>query len=122
MGNFLRATFRWTKVHGQFSAGNSPVGKNLAGNLPSTKLKCDICNKDWNSQLALDWHIKNCHSNIKCDLCHKTFGNKTLMKRHQAVVHLDTALYCNTCTKPRVFTTKEYYQRHMKLEHDIDVF
>ena len=78
---------------------------------------CDICSKKCTSKEQLYQHIKQCHSNVTCDICQKTIRNASDLKRHKAMVHNESAYFCNVCPRKRLFLTRDKYEKHMQEEH-----
>ena len=78
---------------------------------------CDICNKKCISKIQLHHHVKACHSSVDCDICQKTIRNAHDLRRHKAIVHNESAYFCNFCPKKRLFLTQDKYEKHLQEDH-----
>lgn len=76
-------------------------------------LRCDQCDKSFNSERALKYHTEN-HLPIdsrayKCSLCPISFGDASRLKRHVENTHLNKEknIPCDKCNKRFVVYSKE---------------
>ena len=82
------------------------------------KYTCDICAKKFAAHHQLTHHVKYSHTPVPCDICGKTIRSEYDLKRHKAFMHNDeSAWFCPTCPKKKVFFSKEMFDRHMSQNH-----
>ena len=53
------------------------------------RIKCDQCEKDFNTKIKLETHFKSVHegSDIKCNVCDKAFMTECRLKKHMKMHH-----------------------------------
>ena len=91
--------------------------KNIHG---EERFSCDICHKKFVTSSQLSHHTKYSHTPVNCDVCGKTIRSEYDLKRHKAFMHHDdSAWFCPTCPKKKVFFSKEQFDRHMAKSHTI---
>ena len=91
--------------------------KNIHG---EDRFSCAICHKKFVTSSQLSHHTKYSHTPVNCDVCGKTIRSEYDLKRHKAFMHHDdSAWFCPTCPKKKVFFSKEQFDRHMAKSHTI---
>ncbi|XP_011207448.2 zinc finger protein 883 [Bactrocera dorsalis] len=95
----------------------SGIERTVTGKL----LKCEICDKIFRSNAALNYHVKT-HLRIfldaphECPYCRKTFYTDTNLKQHIRVVHSQIKRHtCELCDKP--FATLDHLKKHVLSQH-----
>lgn len=98
--------------HVQFSIERKVDGK---------LLKCEICDKIFRSNAALNYHVKT-HLRIfldaphECPYCRKAFYTDTNLKQHIRVIHSQIKRHtCELCDKP--FATLDHLKKHVLSQH-----
>lgn len=84
-------------------------------------LKCEICDKIFRSNAALNYHVKT-HLRIlldaphECPYCRKSFYTDTNLKQHIRIVHSQIKRHtCELCDKP--FATLDHLKKHVLSQH-----
>uniref|UniRef100_A0A0A1X1N4 Zinc finger protein 26 n=1 Tax=Zeugodacus cucurbitae TaxID=28588 RepID=A0A0A1X1N4_ZEUCU len=98
--------------HVQFGCERKVTGK---------LLKCEICDKIFRSNAALNYHVKT-HLRIfldaphECPFCKKPFYTDINLKQHIRVVHSQIKRHtCELCDKP--FATLDHLKKHVLSQH-----
>ena len=84
-------------------------------------LKCNICDKDFETSERFKSHIKHVHSSESskniCEICHKSYSSSRGLKRHLSNVHgNDIIQKCDICNEE--FATIQYLNRHKLCIHN----
>ena len=79
--------------------------------------KCNICDKQFEQQFALNRHNKYVHEKPhKCDLCDKKFGDSTKLKDHIDSFHVGLKKHqCKLCE--RSFGYRQHLSNHVRNYH-----
>ena len=83
-------------------------------------LKCVLCNKQFETQLCLDFHSKSVHEGIKydCELCNKAFTLPETLQVHILSVHSKSLdmFKCRQCSKR--FASEDKLKAHIISAHE----
>ncbi|CAH0057943.1 unnamed protein product [Clonostachys solani] len=74
---------------------------------------CDRCDRQFNSESALDQHIRDSPRHHVCYACDDDFGDRDDLERHCEDCHF----YCRDCG--RFFDSAEDLEQHDILQHDM---
>ena len=83
---------------------------------------CQVCQKSYASNIALNYHIMICHQSQKetfsCEICQTNFTSESTLQRHQTR-HKDsgTMLNCDECDER--FSRQDNLTRHKKEIHHV---
>jgi KRAB domain-containing zinc finger protein len=83
-------------------------------NLVRTKLKCDICSKEFRSNQSFQDHVRG-HTTDKpfeCQHCKKCFGRRSILSRHLLIHTGERPYKCTMCEKS--FTQKSTRDAHLR--------
>ncbi|XP_036338259.1 zinc finger protein 470-like isoform X1 [Rhagoletis pomonella] len=84
-------------------------------------LKCEICDKIFQSNAALNYHVKthlrsSMQAAHECPYCQKHFHSDINFKQHIRIVHSHTKRHkCELCDKP--FATLDHLKKHVLSQH-----
>ena len=68
---------------------------------------CEICGKTFELEKHLRYHIKRC-GKVKCTICDKEFNSSILLQKHSEMYSSDNK--CDVCGKN--FVSKQSLERH----------
>ena len=95
----------------------STMSRVIPGNI-SESLKCNICDKSFNSKISIERHRQTVHitNTSKCKDCGKTYSNRKALSDHKNYVHTNfQKLSCNLCGKK--FNALHHLQIHTEGVH-----
>ncbi|XP_053954089.1 zinc finger protein 271-like isoform X1 [Anastrepha ludens] len=84
-------------------------------------MKCEICDKIFRSNAALNYHVKTHLRNYlqvpqECPYCKRNFYSDVNFKQHIRIVHsLNKRHKCELCDKP--FATQDHLKKHVLSQH-----
>ena len=130
--------FKCTKCDKVFnSAGGKEYHEKFKHLTPTPTVSCDICKKNFLSEVSFKAHLKYAHSEVKSELCNHCdarFKQKKNLRVHLENIHginLMKENYCESSDKnifkcdkcQREFSYKKNLDAHMKRQHhDVTVY
>lgn len=84
--------------------------RHIARKHPDQQLKCDLCNKVYDSTKTLKQHKQKCQGN-QCDICKKNFDSGEDLKSHVLEHKGDDGYVCPECGKS--FTAIRFLKKHV---------
>lgn len=92
--------------------------RHLARKHPDQQLKCDLCNKVYDSTKTLKQHKQKCQG-YQCDICKKIFRNSENLKSHVSEHKVDDGYVCPECGKS--FTAMRFLKKHVAVGNLCDL-
>ena len=81
------------------------------------KFQCDECGSRVSTQISLNSHKKNEHSEaLECEYCDKIFGSKKRLEQHLVSHSKNREIPCPLCDK--IFKLKQSLREHMNLHNE----
>ncbi|CAF4888855.1 unnamed protein product [Pieris macdunnoughi] len=85
-----------------------------------TKVKCNVCDREFSDQSANNLHFRRCHlleKNHKCQYCDMRFFDTSSLRKHVYKHTGEKNFHCQVCSKS--FSLKNTLTEHMRI-HDND--
>ena len=97
------------------------IDNNHVGVSDVKRLKCHLCDRDYNDKAALKVHLDAVHYKkiYNCDTCNKPYNSKANLRTHKVKAHnapkiiKDTNTKCESCNVE--LETRKSYRKHMRV-------